>query len=187
MDGVTLYWPHWSAPVLIEHHDALLGEVLAVTARRRQGRETLMEQLASVGFDVTVLGDSTMAWAYLYGWRHIQTDVPRIVLIDASPLCWAGRGMLSRLARASRRPSVPLIVLAGAVPWTAVVPGMVVVPLPCQCQQVTMRVLRAVGVSEAAAGDVLAHRKCGKEEGPQAWLSGCRRDEEAHLVASPRT
>lgn len=167
-------------PVLANQSDVLLGEVLVVSARARQGRATLVDQLCAVGFDVTSLSDADTAWIHMKAWRHIRTEVPRVVVIDASPLCSGGRIVLARLASWTRRPQLPLVVLAGAAPLNAVVPGMVLFPLPCRCQQVTMRVLRASGVSENRCQDILLSQRFWDSDGADAWLPGSWRDEEEH-------
>lgn len=163
----------------------LLGEALLVSGRSCQGRATLADQLSMVGFDVTSITDANTAWVHLRAWQHIRTEVPRVAVIDASPLCTAGRALFTRLVTKRRRPGVRLVVLAGAAPLDGVIPGMIVVPLPCRCQQVTMRVLRVAGVLEDEASELVQRQRFWTQEGSGAWMPGRWEDkEEARIAAS---
>lgn len=170
--------------VLPVYPDAPVGEVLLVTARLRRGCESLIEQLSSVGLAVTLIDDTGDAWTYLRAWRYIDTDLPRVAVIDASPLSEAGSEMFAQHGILRARPEVPMLVLVGSEPLGEAVPGMVAVPLPCRCQQVTTRVLRAAGLTEAQTDEILMRHRFWEKDRSDAWLPGSWQDEAIPAAAA---
>ncbi|MQA26806.1 MAG: hypothetical protein GEU94_15390 [Micromonosporaceae bacterium] len=159
------------------HRGERIGEALVVAARWRHGRYRLADQLSEVGFDVVAPRDADDAWVWLRAWRHVLPDAPRVLVVDASPLCPHGRALFARLAARPPRLQLPLVVLAGAAPLPAAIPGMVVVPLPCRREQALIRVLRAVGLPEARTREILRYRLPPSSEGPDDWLPGSQQHE----------